>query len=124
MVAMIMASILIRCVSATATNHIVGGTSGWDLSSNLQAWVSQNTFHVGDSLVFSYSAVVNVMEVNQLDYELCISSHPIQTHNDNDGEKLIPLTCPGSRFFISRLGFDPKNICSQSYILVVFQEAI
>ncbi|KAL5545353.1 hypothetical protein UlMin_009137 [Ulmus minor] len=98
MVAIIIASILVRCVSAAATNHTVGGTSGWDLSSNLQGWVNQNTFHVGDSLLFSYLPVHDVVEVNQVDYQLCDSSHPIQTHNE--GETLIPLTSPGSRFFI------------------------
>ena len=44
----IITSILIRCVSAT--NHTVGGSSGWDLASNLQAWSSATTFHVGDFL--------------------------------------------------------------------------
>ena len=44
----IITSILIRCVSAT--NHSVGGSSGWDLASDLQAWSAATTFHVGDSL--------------------------------------------------------------------------
>ncbi|XP_034202728.1 uncharacterized protein LOC117617460 [Prunus dulcis] len=43
-----------RCVSAFAaainTNNSVGGASGWDLSSNLQAWATHATFHVGDCL--------------------------------------------------------------------------
>nr|POE75079.1 uclacyanin 1 [Quercus suber] len=43
----IITSILIRCVFAT--NHTVGGSSGWDLASNLQAWSSATTFHVADS---------------------------------------------------------------------------
>lgn len=46
-------ALLLRCFSdaaAAATNHSVGGAFGWDLSSDLQEWASQATFHVGDSL--------------------------------------------------------------------------
>lgn len=53
-VVVIFTSMWFRCVSAFAaainTNHSVGGASGWDLSSNLQAWATHATFHVGDSL--------------------------------------------------------------------------
>lgn len=34
----------------SATNHTVGGPTGWDLSSNIQAWSATATFHVGDTL--------------------------------------------------------------------------
>ena len=47
-VIIILGSILFRCV--TAANHTVGGPSGWDLTSDLQAWTADTTFHVGDSL--------------------------------------------------------------------------
>lgn len=41
---------ILFCSVSSATNHTVGGNSGWDLTSNLQAWTSETTFHVGDSL--------------------------------------------------------------------------
>lgn len=44
----VLVSIPLRC--ASATNHSVGGPTGWDLSSNVQAWSATNTFHVGDTL--------------------------------------------------------------------------
>lgn len=34
----------------SATNHTVGGPTGWDLSSNIHAWSATATFHVGDTL--------------------------------------------------------------------------
>ncbi|KAH7550635.1 hypothetical protein ACOSP7_023869 [Xanthoceras sorbifolium] len=93
----VIASILLRCVSA-ATNHTVGGPSGWDLSSNIAAWTSTTTFHVGDSLVFSYSPVHDVLEVDQMDYTMCRTLNPINVYDD--GDTVVPLAQPGTRFFI------------------------
>ncbi|PON68275.1 Phytocyanin domain containing protein [Trema orientale] len=96
-VIIIIGSILFRCVSAA--NHTVGGPSGWDLTSDLQAWTAQTTFHVGDSLVFTYSPVLyDVVEVHQEDFPTCDISHPIKTHND--GETLVPLNQQGARYFV------------------------
>lgn len=47
-VVIIITLILFQCVCAT--NHTVGGTTGWDLRSNLQMWSAANTFLVGDDL--------------------------------------------------------------------------
>ncbi|KAF3976263.1 hypothetical protein CMV_000537 [Castanea mollissima] len=92
----IITSILIRCVSAT--NHTVGGSSGWDLASNLQAWSSATTFHVGDFLVFTYTPVHDVLEVGKSDFEMCRVSHPLNAYRD--GETVISLSSEGSRYFI------------------------
>ncbi|KAM1340879.1 hypothetical protein ACFX2H_039203 [Malus domestica] len=100
----IFTSMFFRCVSAgpaaaaTNTNHSVGGASGWDLSSNLQAWAARATFHVGDSLVFRYTPVHDVLEVGNMDYDLCHTIDPMETHND--GETVIPLRQTGDRYFI------------------------
>lgn len=48
-VVILMWTILFRCVSA-AVNHTVGGSSGWDLSSNLSLWSTSTSFSVNDSL--------------------------------------------------------------------------
>ncbi|PON52743.1 Phytocyanin domain containing protein [Parasponia andersonii] len=96
-VIIIIGSILFRCVSAA--NYTVGGPSGWDLTSDLQAWTAQTTFHVGDSLVFTYSPVLyDVVEVHQEDFPTCDISHPIKTHKD--GETLVPLNQQGTRYFV------------------------
>ncbi|KAB2633776.1 early nodulin-like protein 2 [Pyrus ussuriensis x Pyrus communis] len=100
----IFTSMFFRCVSAgpaaaaTNNNHSVGGASGWDLSSNLQAWAARATFRVGDSLVFRYTPVHDVLEVMKMDYDLCHTIDPMETHND--GETVIPLRQTGDRYFI------------------------
>lgn len=48
LVAIIFTSILIRCVCSV--NLTVGGASGWDLRSNIQAWASTTMFNIGDDL--------------------------------------------------------------------------
>ncbi|KAF3438382.1 hypothetical protein FNV43_RR21144 [Rhamnella rubrinervis] len=96
-VVIIITSLLFRCVSA-ATNHSVGGASGWDLTSNIEGWAAETTFFVGDTLVFSYTPVHDVLEVHQLDFHLCHTVHPI--HAFNDGETVIKLSRPGPRYFI------------------------
>ena len=35
---------------AMAEQHVVGGTQGWDASTNFNSWVSGQTFNVGDQL--------------------------------------------------------------------------
>ncbi|EXC10039.1 Early nodulin-like protein 1 [Morus notabilis] len=110
----IMASILLRGVSAA--NHTVGGVSGWDLTSNIQAWASQTTFHVGDYLVFSYTPVHDVLEVEEEDYKSCDISDPIRTYND--GETVIPLTQEGPRYFIcGRQGHCSMGLKLEAHVL-------
>ncbi|XP_068336680.1 uclacyanin 1-like [Pyrus communis] len=111
-VAVMLTSMFFRCgvsastaamAAATNTNHSVGGASGWDLSSNLRAWATRTAFRVGDSLVFRYTPVHDVMEVRKTDYDLCHTVDPLEMHND--GETVIPLREAGNRYFIcGRLG--------------------
>ncbi|KAK7821149.1 uclacyanin 1 [Quercus suber] len=110
----IITSILIRCVSAT--NHTVGGSSGWDLASNLQAWSSATTFHVGDFLVFTYTPVHDVLEVGKPDFEMCRVSHPLNAYRD--GETVISLSSEGSRYFIcGRHGYCDMGLKLQLQVL-------
>ncbi|KAJ4713649.1 Blue copper protein [Melia azedarach] len=92
----VLVSIPLRC--ASATNHSVGGPTGWDLSSNVQAWSATNTFHVGDTLVFTYTPAHSVLEVNQLEYTTCGTINPISVHSS--GDTVLHLTQPGTRYFI------------------------
>ncbi|XP_062114535.1 blue copper protein-like [Humulus lupulus] len=89
-------SVLFHAVSGA--NITVGGSSGWDLTSDLQAWTAETPFHVGDSLVFSYAGAHDVLEVHEEDYESCNISHPIKTHND--GDTVVPLNQQGTRYFV------------------------
>ncbi|QHO12853.1 uclacyanin-3-like [Arachis hypogaea] len=100
-VMIIITSILFQCVCGV--NHTVGETSGWDLTSNIQAWASSATFSVGDDLVFLYTPVYDVVEVNQQGYDTCTIANAMATYSS--GETVIHLTVPGTRYFVcGRLG--------------------
>lgn len=43
--------------TSMATTYIVGDTSGWDISTNLDTWASDKTFKVGDVLRKSFNAI-------------------------------------------------------------------
>ncbi|KAL4348374.1 hypothetical protein GQ457_17G023480 [Hibiscus cannabinus] len=84
---------------ATAANYTVGGTSGgWDTSTDLQSWVSAQTFSVGDSLIFQYTPNHDVLEVSKADHDSCQTSNPLQTYTG--GNTVVPLTSAGKRYFI------------------------
>lgn len=49
--------VLVLLVAATlitkeafATQHVVGGSQGWDQSTDFNSWISGQTFNVGDQL--------------------------------------------------------------------------
>ncbi|CAI8593382.1 unnamed protein product [Vicia faba] len=90
-----------RCVCGA--NHTVGGASGWDLNANMHDWSSTTTFNVGDDLVFSYTPLHDVVEVNQRGYDTCTIANAIATYNT--GETVIHLFSEGTRYFVcGRLG--------------------
>ncbi|OIW03577.1 hypothetical protein TanjilG_30997 [Lupinus angustifolius] len=100
-IAILFTSTLFRCVCGA--NISVGGVSGWDLTSNIQLWSSTATFHVGDDLVFIYTPVYDVIEVNQEGYDTCTIANAIATYET--GETVISLNEPGTRYFVcGRLG--------------------
>lgn len=53
-----MAKLILLCLLAIfcfaltshAATYIVGDTSGWDISTDLDSWATNKTFHVGDAL--------------------------------------------------------------------------
>ncbi|MED6191768.1 hypothetical protein PIB30_003571 [Stylosanthes scabra] len=113
MVIIITASIFFRCVCAV--NHTVGGASGWDLTSNIPAWASSANFIVGDDLVFSYTPVYDVVEVNQGGYDTCTIANAMATYNT--GETVIHLAKPGTRYFVcGRLGHCQQGLKLQVQI--------
>ncbi|XP_042503159.1 uclacyanin 1-like [Macadamia integrifolia] len=89
-------SILFRCV--TATNHTVGGVTGWNLASDVKSWASNTVFFTGDNLVFVYTPEHDVIEVGERGYAQCQIRSPIRTHNN--GHTVIPLLNPGTRYFV------------------------
>ncbi|KMS98393.1 hypothetical protein BVRB_4g092720 [Beta vulgaris subsp. vulgaris] len=115
-VVILMWTILFRCVSA-AVNHTVGGSSGWDLSSNLSLWSTSTSFSVNDSLVFNYTPDHDVFEVSKSDFETCRINSPISTHDydDEKGQTVILLSQPGWRYFVC----GRSNHCTQGLKLSI-----
>ncbi|CAJ1952275.1 unnamed protein product [Sphenostylis stenocarpa] len=113
-IVIIFTSILFRCVCGE--NHTVGGASGWDLRSNIQAWSSTTTFNIGDDLVFSYTPVHDVVEVNQQGYETCAIANALATYDS--GDTLIHLSGAGTRYFVcGRMGHCQQGLKLQVQVL-------
>ncbi|KFK31132.1 hypothetical protein AALP_AA6G072100 [Arabis alpina] len=84
---------------AVATDHTIGGPSGWTVSANLRTWAAAQTFSVGDNLVFSYpTAFHDVVEVTKPEFDSCQAVNPLTTFAN--GNSIVPLTTPGKRYFI------------------------
>ncbi|GAB4859476.1 hypothetical protein Ancab_010943 [Ancistrocladus abbreviatus] len=99
---------------AAATNYTVGAPGGsWALATNFQQWASSTQFLVGDTLVFQYTAMHDVVEVPKPDYDLCQMNNPIQA--DSSGLTIIPLDHPGKSYFIC----STPGHCSQGMKLEV-----
>ncbi|XP_042420147.1 mavicyanin-like [Zingiber officinale] len=79
----------------------VGDALGWTImgSPNYTAWATSKTFHVGDTIVFSYAkSFHNVVEVNKTNYNACNSSSPIATYAT--GNDSITIKHKGHYYFI------------------------
>ncbi|KAF8063912.1 hypothetical protein N665_1177s0013 [Sinapis alba] len=84
---------------AVATDHTIGGPSGWTVGANLGTWAAGQTFSVGDNLVFAYpSAFHDVVEVTKPEFDSCKAVKPLITFAN--GNSIVPLTTPGKRYFI------------------------
>ncbi|CAN6240358.1 unnamed protein product [Urochloa humidicola] len=90
--------LLIAVVPASAKDYTVGDSSGWKPGVNYTVWAKGKTFSVGDTLSFQYSAAHSVLEVSAADHSACSASNPLRSHNDQS--TTIPLTKPGTRYFI------------------------
>ncbi|KAK4484851.1 hypothetical protein RD792_007451 [Penstemon davidsonii] len=83
-----------------AVDYSVGGPNGgWTQGIDYQTWASSITFLVGDNLIFQHSLNHDVTEVSKADFESCSANNPLRAPL-NGGTTTIPLTTPGSRYFI------------------------
>ncbi|KNA18428.1 hypothetical protein SOVF_070830 [Spinacia oleracea] len=82
-----------------ATQHIVGGSGGWDESTDYDSWAKGQTFKVGDTLVFKYTpGLHSVVEVgSESDYKKCDTSNA--ANSMNGGNDVVKLDKVGSRYF-------------------------
>ncbi|GAB2271844.1 hypothetical protein Dimus_006675 [Dionaea muscipula] len=83
-----------------ATMYTVGGTSGWDPSTDLGSWVQGKTFVPGDVLLFEYSSYHSVCELSEENYERCNTTQEAALHGcATDGNTSISLTNIGEWYF-------------------------
>ncbi|KAM7506505.1 hypothetical protein LguiA_016958 [Lonicera macranthoides] len=83
---------------ASAAQHMVGGTQGWDESTDFSSWVSGQTFKVGDQLVFKYSGMHSVVELaNESAYKNCDIGSSVDSMNG--GNSVVKLNKAGTRYF-------------------------
>ncbi|MED6157885.1 hypothetical protein PIB30_027550 [Stylosanthes scabra] len=83
---------------ALAAQHVVGGAQGWDQSTDFNSWISGQTFHVGDQLVFKYSSLHSVVELgSESAYKNCDIGSPVKTMSS--GNDVVKLDKPGTRYF-------------------------
>ncbi|CAN1823047.1 Uclacyanin 1 [Linum perenne] len=84
---------------ALAAQHAVGGSQGWEESTDFKSWESAQKFKVGDQLVFKYSSGLHsVVELgSESAYKSCdlgSSLNSMSTGND-----VVKLDKPGTRYF-------------------------
>ncbi|XP_076934344.1 uclacyanin 1-like [Bidens hawaiensis] len=85
------------------TTHVVGDALGWTIPSGGAAayttWASQQTFIVGDTLVFNFTnGLHDVAEVSAAAYDPCTSTNPISLITT--GPATLALTTAGSHYYI------------------------
>ncbi|KAJ7514365.1 hypothetical protein O6H91_23G041100 [Diphasiastrum complanatum] len=89
---------ILQC--AMAATYTVGGTPGWDLNVvNYTNWAAQNTFKVGDTLVFKYSPGLHtVLQVSEANYKACNLTTPLKSYQS--GDDTVALTDATTHYFI------------------------
>ncbi|KAK1290740.1 Early nodulin-like protein 1 [Acorus calamus] len=81
----------------------VGDATGWVIppandTDFYNKWASKNRFKVGDTINFKYKKD-SVMSVSEIDYDQCVSTHPMFFSNSGDTD--FPLDNSGAFYFIS-----------------------
>ncbi|WJX20062.1 hypothetical protein P8452_09663 [Trifolium repens] len=85
-------------ITCSATIYTVGDSSGWDISTNLDTWVADKKFEIGDALLFQYSSTFSVDEVTKQNFDTCNTTKVLA--NYGNGNTTVPLTRAGDRYFV------------------------
>lgn len=82
-----------------AKQHVVGGSDGWDESTDYDSWAKSQTFKVGDTLVFKYTpGLHSVVELgSESEYKKCDTSNA--ANSMNEGNDVVKLNKVGTRYF-------------------------
>ncbi|OEL12889.1 Mavicyanin [Dichanthelium oligosanthes] len=86
---------------ASAAVYEVGDKMGWTIlgSPNYTAWATSHTFHLGDTVVFTYNKQFhNVMAVSKASYKSCDTSKPMATWTT--GNDSVVLKTTGHHYFL------------------------
>ncbi|KAJ8546430.1 hypothetical protein K7X08_019013 [Anisodus acutangulus] len=85
--------------TAMAAQHVVGGSQGWDESTDFNSWSSGQTFKVGDTLAFRYSPTLHsVVELEgEGSYKSCDISSTVNSMST--GNDVVKLNKAGTRYF-------------------------
>ncbi|WOH06270.1 hypothetical protein DCAR_0625693 [Daucus carota subsp. sativus] len=117
--------IVLALASVTATmastEFWVGGSSGWTINVDYQAWAADKVFHVGDSLVFNYTqGAHNVFKVNGTAFASCIK--PASNEALTSGHDVITLASTGKKWYICGV----KTHCSEfkQKLVINVEEAV
>ncbi|CAN0918244.1 Uclacyanin 1 [Linum grandiflorum] len=99
--AIVMATLL--QFSAAQTTYTVGNTMGWAIpqggASAYSNWAANNSFAVGDILVFNFAAGAHdVTKVNKADYDSCTGTTPLMTSSTSPAR--VTLNSSGEHYFI------------------------
>ncbi|KAK9060715.1 hypothetical protein SSX86_021421 [Deinandra increscens subsp. villosa] len=107
MMSMVMMMMMVASTMAQ-TRHVVGGDAlGWTIPSGgapeYATWASQQTFNVGDSLVFNFTTGNhNVAEVSQAAFGPCTTANTLSIATN--GPATVPLTAAGAHYYICTVG--------------------
>ncbi|WCJ30037.1 Cucumber peeling cupredoxin [Euphorbia peplus] len=87
--------------AAAATSHTVGGSAGWAVPTSptfYDDWSANNTFAAGDSLVFTWTSMHDVLQVTtKAEYDKCTKTNG---ELKDKSPATIPLAENGTWYFI------------------------
>ncbi|CAH2045240.1 unnamed protein product [Thlaspi arvense] len=89
---------LITIKTTFAAQHVMGGSQGWEQSVDFDSWSSDQSFKVGDQLVFKYSGLHSVVELgSETAYKSCDLGTPVNSLSS--GNDVVKLSKTGTRYF-------------------------
>ncbi|KAF7839632.1 blue copper protein-like [Senna tora] len=105
-------------LSTAQTRHVVGDATGWTIpsggASTYDAWAANQTFTLGDTLVFNFTnGQHDVAKVKKADFDACNTGNVIFTITD--GPASVNLNETGEQFYICTFG----NHCSLGQKLAI-----
>ncbi|KAJ4888267.1 Cupredoxin superfamily protein [Raphanus sativus] len=89
---------LMTVKTTLAAQHVMGGSQGWEESVDFDSWSSDQSFKVGDQLVFKYSGLHSVVELgSETAYKSCDVGTPVNSLSS--GNDVVKLSKTGTRYF-------------------------